>query len=198
MTVKAASALRDAMKDGRVVRVYRQSLEPDGYSVEGFVVGVEDDLVLMHVIDPAIVLDGFRVLRVADITSVDSSFESGPFLERALRLRRQRPRRPEGLRLDSVRAVIETAALIFPLITLHREREHKDSCWIGRLVEVDDLRVTIDYITPAAEWDGQERYALRVLTKIDFGGRYEEALASVAGLAPRPARRRSTRPLQRM
>ncbi|HEY5450945.1 MAG TPA: hypothetical protein VIQ54_19460 [Polyangia bacterium] len=196
--MKAASALRDAMKDGRVVRVYRQSLEPDGYSVEGFVVGVEEDLVLMHVIDPAIVLDGFRVLRIADITSVDSSFESGPFLERALRLRRQRPRRPEGLRLDSVRAVIETAALIFPLITLHREREHKDSCWIGRLVEVDDLRVTIDYITPAAEWDGQERYALRVLTKIDFGGRYEEALASVAGLAPRPARRRSTRPLQRM
>jgi len=185
------------MEGGRVVRVYRQSLESDHYSAEGFVVGVEEDLVLVHVIDPAIVLDGFRVLRVADVTTVDSSFESAPFLERALRLRRQRPRKPDGIRLDSVRALIESAGQSFPLITLHREREHKDSCWIGKLAEVDDLRVTIDYITPAAEWDGQERYALRVLTKIDFGGRYEEALAAVAGLAP-PVRRRSTRPLQRM
>src|SRR4029079_6579355 len=130
MTVNVASALRDAMEGGRVVRVYRQSLESDHYSAEGFVVGVEEDLVLVHVIDPAIVLDGFRVLRVADVTTVDSSFESAPFLERALRLRRQRPRKPDGIRLDSVRALIESAGQSFPLITLHRAREHKDSCRI--------------------------------------------------------------------
>ena len=193
MSSKITSALLDAMEGGRVVRLYRDTLEPDGHSAEGFVIGVEGGLVLVHIIDPAVVLDGFRILRVRDITAVDASFGSASFLERALRLRRQRPRRPEGVRLDSMCSVIESAGNVYPLITLHREREHRDSCWIGRLVAVDDLRVTIDIINPAAEWDGQERYTLRVLTKIEFGGRYEAALAAVAKLQPnvrrRPARR---------
>jgi len=145
------------------------------------VVDVGDELVLVHVVDPAIVLDGFQALRIRDLTDVNPTFATADFVVHALRLRRQRPRCPPGIRLSSLRSLIESAGARFPLIALHQERDDNDSCWIGRLVEIDDLRVTIDYLTPTAKWEGQERYALRSLTKIEFGGRYEDALASVAG-----------------
>jgi hypothetical protein len=163
----------------QVVRLYRRRLQPDE-NTEGFVLRVEPDLVLVHRVDPAIVLDGFQVVRVRDVTDVDDSFGSAAFIERALRLRRQRPCCPKGVGTDSLRSLIASAGKRFPLITLHLERKDKDVCWIGQLAHVDDRHVTIDYITPNAEWDGQERYALRDLTKVEFGGSYEQALAQVA------------------
>jgi hypothetical protein len=181
MNAAVKATLVDALERRRLVRLYRATLEPGRHSAEGYVIGFDEDLVLVGVVDPAILLDGYRVLRTRDLTDATSGFASAGFIEKALKLRRQRPSYPEGIRLGSMRAVIESAAKQFPLITLHREREHKDSCWIGRLAQIDDLRVTIDYITPEATWDGQERYTLRTLTKVEFGGRYEEALASVGG-----------------
>ena len=191
-----ATGIRRALSElegrRRVARLHRSVLEPSKFPTEGFVVGVADDLVLVHVVDHAVVLDGFRALRLADVTAVDAGFESVTFVEAALRLRGERPRRPAAIRLTTIRALIESAGARFPLITLHQEREDPDVCWIGRVTGVDDLRVTIDFLTPSARWDGRESYAIRTITRVEFGGRYEEALALVA--EQRGARTRRMQP----
>jgi hypothetical protein len=181
VTARISTKLRKAERSRRVVRLHRASFDAASHSAEGFVSAVGPELVLLQVIDPAIVLDGYSVLRIADVSAIDESFESADFILRALRLREQIPRWPRAVRLDGVQALIESVARQFPLITLHRERTDEGCCWIGRVRAVDDSAVTIDYITPSARWDGQERYELDSLTRIDFGGRYEEALALVAG-----------------
>jgi hypothetical protein len=187
--VTVEDGLRALMGRRRIARLRRAGIDGGERGTEGFVVGLAGDLVMVHKVDSAILLDGYQVLRLRDVTEIDPDFANAAFVERALHLRRERPLRPPGIRLDSMRALIESAGGAFPLLTLHREREDRDSCWIGRLVAVDDLRVTIDYIDPSARWDGRERYPLRVLTKIEFGGRYEEALTLVAASAP--ARRKT-------
>ena len=39
-------------------------------------------------------------------------------------------------------------------------------------------------VSPAGEWDDEDEYPYETITRIGFGGRYEEALALAAGPDP--------------
>ena len=39
----------------------------------------------------------------------------------------------------------------------------------------------LELVSPAGEWDEEEHYPYERITRIGFGGRYEEALAIAAG-----------------
>src|SRR5205809_99045 len=68
-------------------RLSRQGLDYRGGSLAGYVLAVGTGLVLIHRVNPMMVLDGYAVWRIADITSIDTSFPSRRFVERALGLR---------------------------------------------------------------------------------------------------------------
>jgi hypothetical protein len=67
-------------------------------------------------------------------------------------------------------------------VTIHREKVDPDVCAIGRVVEVKDGRVSLLEINPDATWNAKPKdYQLRDITRVDFGGEYEEALQLVGG-----------------
>ena len=148
-------------------------------------VGLSSELLLLHKVCNEILLDGYAAVHLREVTEADAGYPSREFVRAAIELRGQRPARPPGIWLGSVRELLETAGAHFPLVTLHRERTYPDSCWIGRLVDVDERRVTIEGIDTSARWDGLERYSLRSLTLVEFGGLYEEALTLVTRGGPR-------------
>ena len=75
-------------------------------------------------------------------------------------------------------------ARAFPLVTIHREKVEPDICEIGRVVQVRDGRVSLLEINPDATWNAEpKQYRLRDITRVDFGGDYEEALGLVGGRA---------------
>jgi hypothetical protein len=77
---------------------------------------------------------------------------------------------------------METAARRFPLVTVHEENKNSEVCWIGRPVGFERASVELQEVTPAGRWSPRtRRYQLRSITKIDFGGGYEAALAAAAG-----------------
>ena len=45
-----------------------------------------------------------------------------------------------------------------------------------------------EYLDPGATWNGEQRCRLRDITKVEFGGAYERALAEVAEACARGAR----------
>lgn len=87
--------------------------------------------------------------------------------------------------LSSISALIRSASKLLPLITVHRERKKPDSCWIGTIVEIQKSHVLMQEIGPDASWEKRaSRFSLEEITRVDFGGGYEEALQLVGGKAP--------------
>jgi len=173
---------RDA---GRLVRLHRHGVDyPETHS-EGFVVAASPLFVVLHVAAPTLFLDGYEVFCTADVTEVRVGFRSRQFVEEALRLRGQRPSAPARLDLSSLPALLTSAGRLFPLLVVHRERIHRDSCWIGQVVSMTEKTFVLREIDPSAKWDSPTRYRFRDVTRVGFGGAYEEALALVAGLLPR-------------
>lgn len=163
------------------MKLRREDVEPG--SVLGYVLDVGDHLFLVAVVSDLIRYNGFQVFRQRDVTNIDVPHEHTEFVERALSLRSEsRPHTPP-VDLSSTRSVIETASRCAPLITIHREIDDPGVCHIGRTLKVTDTHVELHEIDCDARWweHGTDQYALSEVTRIDFGGDYERALALVNG-----------------
>ncbi len=138
--------------------------------------------------------DGFQTFRLRDVRRLQVPHKYAAFVETSLRLRGERQPRTPRVRLDSLAGLLRSASRLFPLVTIHREGVDPDVCWIGHVLEVDDRRVRLREIDPGAKWHkGEREYRISQITRADFGGGYEEALALVAGRSGRPEARRSAR-----
>lgn len=153
--------------------------------VDGFVVGIGEKWVLLAELDPNIDLNGFCAVRRADITKVSVRGGSDSFVPRALQARGQWPPQPAAVNLDDVSELIRTAADLAPLVTLHIEADNPDVCFIGRPARVTIRNLHLLDIDPQAQWSHRTRkFRHASLTRVEFGGRYEEALVLVGGPAP--------------
>lgn len=171
------NTLHAAAAEGTLVRLARTI---ESGHVSGYVVEVGPELFLMCVVSDLILFDGFQAFRLDDLERVWNPAPHRAFVERALTLRGQeRPAAP-GVDLANLKALLTSAAGRFPLLTIYREHVEPDSCHIGRVVIVSDRTVTLREISPDATWDQDtEAYALQEITRVDFGGLYEDALALV-------------------
>lgn len=147
--------------------------------LRGFVLEWTDELTLVNVVADEMDLDGYSVIRNKDIRRW-RPLDRKSFIGRALKLKELAPVSPDGLSLGTWPDVLESAGKIFPLLTIHREKINPRVCYIGRVSSLTEKVVTLRKIDPDARWGDTKRYRLCDLTKIDFGGRYEEALALVA------------------
>jgi hypothetical protein len=171
--------LAQAMADGVIVRVFRASIE-EGHA-SGYIVGLGPTFFALELIDDGIRYDGFLCLRYADVSECQSPDQYEEFLKKALAARGLK-REAFDLDLSSVGALIVTGAARYPLVSIHTEDDDAEACWIGRLSEINEERVLLREIDPSGVWDETPTpYALSEITRVDFGGAYEEALYLVGG-----------------
>lgn len=164
-----------ALTQGAQVRVTREGLE-DGWA-DGFLMGTGPDFFAIQLLDHGIRLDGFSCMRYADVTSIDAPPPYSAFHDRVLAMRGQVPARSFSVDLSSVSALIRTAGAAYPIVTIHLESQDPDCCYIGKVMSVDEEAVAIRSIDPGGTWeDGADAYSLSEITRVDFGGAYEEAL----------------------
>ena len=166
------------MHERRFVRLYRK-FEPA--PVRGYVLDVGREFFLMAVVNDGVRYEGFQCFRVRDTTSVGAD-PYAEFAEAALRKRGlRRPRKPR-VSMQSLVELLETGSRAFPLVTIHREEVDRDGCQVGRVMGVGRGRVRLLEIAPNATWDKKPRaYRLSEITRVDFGGDYEQALFLVGG-----------------
>lgn len=124
-------------------------------------------------------LDGYAVLRNSDVRRW-RAFPAEDFVARAATFNNVLPSRPPRVNIASMGALVASAKKSPWLITIHRERIRKDVCYIGRVVRASRQSVTIQSITPQAEWEGEESYHFKDITLLEFGGIYENLLSSLA------------------
>ena len=173
------AALRRLVEARTLVRVHRASIE-EGH-VDGRIVGCSASLVALAILSEGIRPNGFNVLMRTDISTLEAPGPYSDFYRDALKLRNHRLPSLGKLNLTSWRSVVVAAGRRFPLVTVHMERKNPDVCYIGRPVRVDARGASFETISPRARWN---REPLKVtwadVTRVDFGGAYEDALALVA------------------
>ena len=173
-------------KQGCVVRVYREEVE-DGWFT-GYIVATGPEFFALEIIDDGIRFDGFTCMRYAEVSDCDVPAPHAEFHEAALRLRgltRASKFEPD---VSDLASLLRTAAEAYPLVTIHLEIEDPDCCYIGKVGEVSYDKVEMQTIAPGARWDEEiYEYDLDEITRVDFGGAYEDALWIVSEQTKRPS-----------
>src|SRR5262245_44793069 len=175
--------LATAARESMLVRVARSIRRSE--KLDGFVVGIGREWVLLALLDPNIYLDGHTAVRIRDVAKVSRRGGPDTFVGRALAARGEWPPVAVDVNLDSVADLIRTASDAAPLVTLHVEEYDTTVCFIGRPVRFGKRSVRMQEITPEATWRAQPtRWAFADVTRVEFGGRYEQALTIVGGASP--------------
>jgi hypothetical protein len=182
MTNKRLAEVKAAARRRQLVR-FTRPLEP-GF-VHGYVLAVGARWLLLALVGDGIRFNGFQCFRLRDIRELQIPHPHTVFVETALKKRGERlPRRPQ-VNIACVGELLRSANGSFPLVTIHREQVDPDVCWIGQVLEVDSRRVVLREINPDARWDHEPtEYRLSEITRVAFGGDYEDALHLVGGLPP--------------
>ncbi len=185
MTQTMAEELTTAMRDGRLIRLYRPFEET---YVRGYILDVGAEFFLLNLVSDRIRFDGFECFRLDQVDELTPD-PYATFTEAALTARGQ-IRSDLTLRLTSVGELLTSAAERFPLVTIHKERDQPDACYIGQVISVEGGIVWMLEIEPDAKWDPEpSAHKLSEITRVNFGGDYEDALAVVGGKPPEPATR---------
>jgi hypothetical protein len=167
-----------ARRSRALVRV-RRSLEA-GWA-DGYVVGVGSEFVALCLVSDLIIFNGFRVFRLVDLSELEVPAPHAAFVERALRLREaQQPQEP-SIDLKELSSLLQSVAAAFRVIAVHREVKDPDVCHIGFVENITKSSLVLKPIGADGDWlEKHETFALADVTRIDFGGLYEDALRVVA------------------
>lgn len=178
------SRIDDAQSRQALVRVRRWI--PYSHQLEGFVVATSPRWFVLAVLSDQIAFNGWTALRIKDVQAVTVYPEEDCFEIRALKARVQwPPSAPAGIDLSTAPDVLRSASTVGPLISIHREFERPDVCWIGEVTRLADSRLSLLEVNVAGGWARTpRRFDVDDITRVDFGGGYEEALSLVAGPPP--------------
>jgi hypothetical protein len=172
----AATMLSDALAAEQLVEIERTT---DDDMFEGYVVGVGEEWLLLQKLDPEIRLGGYAALRIEDVATIAFVDDEDAFANRALRLRGEAPVPQPDVALGDVRALLASAQAAWPLVAVHVARADGEALSIGRVRELEDEVVVLATVDVAGQWSDPERLRLADVTRVEFGGGYEEALALV-------------------
>ena len=188
MSTDDTSELRDrlvlAQEEQEHVLLRRDELA-EAEQLDGYVLAVGSDWLLLQSLDQSLFLDGWTALRVEDVTA-GSPRRSQDFVRRALELQGQWPPRLPSTEvvLDDVASVVRSMAAVHPLLSLHIE-DADDAFVIGHPHEVRAHQVALRIVSPQGLWEvAPVRWPIEQLTRVDAGMRYESVLYDVAGPPP--------------
>ena len=177
--LKKKSQLALALRNKWLVR-FASAL--DRGTVSGYVLDTGPQFFLIALVSDGIRPNGFQCYRLTDVRKLRVPDKFAQFHEAVLKKRGIRfPKKPP-VDVSSLEKLLRTANRAFPLLTIHREKVDADACWIGRVVGLGSGCVTLLEIGPDASWhDVLETYRLNEITRVDFGGDYEDALQLIGG-----------------
>ncbi len=162
------------------IRVFRQRIEGEAAWISGILLDASQNYLLLQVISDQITLNGYQIIRRRDISHIERPAPQQNFILKALALRCQTPRHPGIINMKSMRTILKSVSRLSPLITIHQEITDPSICWIGKIFKVNDDLLHLHCITPEAAFESSyDTFDVEGVTRIDFGGAYEDALWQV-------------------
>ena len=170
------AGLADFVGQDIVVRIDRKPL--DKFSLDGLVIGMSGRLLCLHVVDDkTLMMNGYAVVRLSDIRSFQ--VDETAFIDRALRLLRRTPIVPEAIDLSSWGPLLTWVQSQYPLVTICTEQDAPGCAFIGKLVSHSARSVVVEAVSVSGHWDGQQEFAFKEITMVEFGDGYVNALTAL-------------------
>ena len=181
MAMRRSYQLREMLRRRQLVRFSRRFEES---LIRGYVLDVGPKFFLLALLSDRIWFDGFECFRISDVSNLKPD-PYAAFAEAAVKKRgEQVPKKPR-IGLGSIEDILLSVGRLFPLVAIHRERVESGVCHIGHVKHVEQGRVSLLEINPDASWDAEPtEYRVSEITRVNFGGDYENALHLVGGNAP--------------
>jgi hypothetical protein len=179
----AAELFGNAIRINRFPLVEFDRKPIDKSPLRGFVLRWTDEVTLVHVVeDQTFQLNGYAIFLNADVCKW-RVVTKDMFFAKASAINKLRPSRPKIV-LGEMKQVLASAASV-PLVVIHRERTHPGVCQIGRVLSTSQRSVVLQLVSPSGVWEEKEKFLLREITLVEFGGGYERLLARIAGKPPK-------------
>ncbi|MGD0096141.1 MAG: hypothetical protein ABSB60_06575 [Terracidiphilus sp.] len=157
----------------------------------GYVLDIGPQFFLFGLIDDNIKFNGFQCPLISDLRKVKVPDPHEDFIVAALRKRREIIVKKPDIDLSNLPTLLKSANALFPLVSILRERIKPDECVIGRVLDISEKSFLLHTIDPHAGWEEKPtRFRLSHITRVDFGGGYEEARHLVGG-NPKPLKKLS-------
>jgi hypothetical protein len=188
MSKAVVKDLRLAMRTDWPVRIVRKRLKKDD-DIDGYVLQVGPDWVLLAALSQTVYLDGWEVVRISDINEVEfRSEESRRYIDRAVGELAADGRAPGELSVTSLgrsRATLRSMVKAAPLLTFHCEARYPGEMYVGSVLSTGKKKLRVQFIDPSGEWDDYVRgFRLADVTRVSVGGRYNDALARFGDRRP--------------
>lgn len=162
-----------------VVRFWN-SYDPE--PAHGYVLDIGTDFFLFLFINDSIRFEGFECRLIADIKRLEVPNPFEEFIVAALSKRGECLDKAPEVDLSSVTSILNSASKLFPLVVIELGHKKKGVCFVGKVVDVSKGRLLMLEIGPHAVWEKKpSRFWLKDITRVSFGGGYEEALLLVGG-----------------
>jgi hypothetical protein len=155
----------------------------DWHDTVGYVAGVGTRWALIQIVNRHGLADGCLAVTLETISEIEPIDPEISYLPRVVAARPVATVAPV-LDLDDTRALLEDAARQSAVIYLVADDLLPGAFWIGRIAALNDGGVVLRKVSPVGTWDGEVAYAYDSITRIGFGGRYEEALGLAADAGP--------------
>lgn len=185
--MKIVRRLSTAQEDMQPVTIRRKGLDAD--EISGFVVAVIDEWVVLQDLVEAAYLDRVILLRIDYVTKVMRD-DNSAYVSRAV----------AGLGVPLEEFVCPSNASVGELLRLVDDRaelvcvylETREDYWLalGKILRIGPKRLDLHYVGRDVVWaDFVERWKLKNITRIEFGGRYMQALERFSDPMPTVAER---------
>ena len=152
--------IETAIARGVLVQLHRSRIVSDMSWWNGYVHKVSPELVLLQPLSDRLDLDGYSILRIADISHFAVDYPRQEFHLHALAAKRICCRPPAPVDLSSMESALRSIEATYPLFVVHREIEDPEVCEVGRLKFSTSESYTLCTMSPEARWVDDPRHYL--------------------------------------
>lgn len=173
-----ATFLDDAekVKNKYIVEIRRGAISDD--FLRGIILSCSHDTVLLSCLDDNFYWNGFALIRTGDVSWYRIFDQPDDFIFKVQRELGLHPQCPSALDCHDIKTLCHGIHSHFPLITVYQEKS-EDCCYIGIITKTTAQTFSLYEIDPRAQWEKEYRYYYRKISKLEWGGGYENALWQV-------------------
>lgn len=159
-----------------IVELKRKHVSAD--IVKGIVLDLSENLILLAVLDDNFYLNGYTIVKVQDVTDYCIYDNSEYFLFKVRKCLNLTPEYSFCLDLNCIKSVCRDIHKYYPLVTVFKAGS-ENSAFIGIITKLTEQTLSLYEIDSNAEWDKEYRFYLEKISRLDWGGSYENALWQV-------------------
>ena len=173
---KRTEVLAEIVGSRTLVQIDRSPM--DRYKITGYVVGLSEKLILLHLVqDQVMQLNGYVCVRCSDVKHIRVYSEDKDFMSRVLPLLGAAPVPQPDLDITGIFSLLSSARDRFAVLGIENERADPNAIFIGAVESLSSKTLILRQIDTAGHWMEPSEFRLKDITKVVLGDGYQASLS---------------------